>query len=106
MISFEDFKKLDLRIGTIKKAEEVKDSNKLIKLKVDTGSDVRQVVAGIKKVYSAEELVDRQVIILTNLEPKKIFGIESQGMVLAANNNNTIALLKPDQIVENGTEVR
>src|SRR6056297_1463082 len=106
MISFEDFKKLDLRIGTIKKPEEVKDSNKLIKLKVDTGSDVRQVVAGIKKVYSAEELVDRQVIILTNLEPKKIFGIESQGMVLAANNNNTIALLKPDQIVENGTEVR
>lgn len=106
MINFEDFKKLDLKIGTIKKAEEVEDSNKLIKLKVDTGSDVRQVVAGIKKTYSAEELVDRQVVILVNLEPKKIFGVESQGMVLAANNGDKIALLKPDQKVENGTEVR
>jgi len=106
MINFEDFKKLDLRIGTIKKAEEIEDSNKLIKLKVDTGTDVRQLVAGIKKKYSAEDLLERQVVILANLEPKEIFGIESQGMVLAANNGDKIALLKPDKEVENGTEVR
>ncbi len=106
MINFEDFKKLDLRIGTIKKAEEIEDSNKLIKLKVDTGTDVRQLVAGIKKKYSAEDLLERQVVILANLEPKEIFGIESQGMVLAANNGDKIALLSPDKEVENGTEVR
>lgn len=106
MINFEDFKKLDLRIGTIKKAEEIEDSNKLIKVKVDTGSDVRQLVAGIKNSYSAKEIEGQQVVVLTNLEPKKIFGIESQGMILAANNGDQIALLKPDKEVETGTEVR
>ena len=63
-------------------------------------------MAGIKKKYSAEDLLERQVVILANLEPKEIFGIESQGMVLAANNGDKIALLKPDKEVENGTEVR
>ncbi len=83
-VSFDDFSMMDIRVGIIVAAEKVKKTNKLLKLTIDTGIDVRVVVSGIAEYYKAENLIGEQVSILVNLEPKKIKGIESQGMVLMA----------------------
>lgn len=83
-ITYDDFRKLDLRVGRIESAEEVPGADKLYKLMVDIGSETRQMVAGIKPHYKTEELVGRKVVVLTNLEPRVIRGVESRGMVLAA----------------------
>ncbi len=92
LISIEEFIKLDLRVGEIKEAEKVEKSKKLIKLKVDIGSETRQVVAGIATSYAAEELVGKKIILVANLKPAKLMGIESQGMVLAASSDENIVL--------------
>lgn len=105
-ISFEDFQSLDLCIGEIKKASPIKGSNKLLKLDVDIGSEIRQVVAGIAQSYSPEDLVGTQVVVLTNLLPAKLFGIESQAMLLAADAGGKAVLLRPRDKVETGTKVR
>ena len=105
MIKFEDFKKLDLRVGKIVKAEKVEGSEKLIKLKVDIGGEERQLVAGIGKVYSPEDLIEKEIIVVANLEPKVLFGIESQGMLLAAEDGDTVSLLMPDKEVKPGSRV-
>jgi len=105
MIKFEDFKKLDLRVGKIVEAEKVEGSEKLIKLKVDIGEEERQLVAGIGKNYSPEDLIEKEIIVLANLEPKVLFGIESQGMLLAAEDGENIALLMPDKEVKPGSRV-
>jgi len=105
MIKFEDFKKLDLRVGKIVEAEKVEGSEKLIKLKVDIGGEERQLVAGIGKVYSPEDLIEKEIIVLANLEPKVLFGIESQGMLLAAEDGENISLLMPDKEVKPGSKV-
>ena len=81
-INFEDFTKIDLRTATILEAEKVEKADKLLKLKVDTGIDVRTVVSGIAESFSPEEIIGKQVMILLNLAPRKIRGIESQGMLL------------------------
>lgn len=106
-ISFPDFIKLDLRVGTILEAEIVEGSERLIKLQIDLGSEIgqRQIIAGIAQHYKAEQLVGRQVIVISNLEPKKMMGMESQGMVLAGGDEE-IALLTPDKKVSNGTIIR
>lgn len=83
-VSFDDFSMMDIRVGIIVAAEKVKKTKKLLKLTIDTGIDVRIVVSGIAEYYKAENLIGEQVSILVNLEPKKIKGIESQGMVLMA----------------------
>jgi len=84
-VSYEDFAKVDLRIGKIISAEPIEESEKLIKLQVDLGEDKpRQILAGIKKNYSADELVNKNIVVVANLEPRKLMGIESQGMLLAA----------------------
>jgi methionyl-tRNA synthetase len=85
--SFDDFSKMDIRVGTILKAERVPKTDKLMKLKIDTGIDVRIVVSGIAAYYKPEEIIGQQVSILVNLAPRKIKGIESQGMILMAENN-------------------
>ena len=85
-ITFEDFTKLDIRIGTILEAEKVKKTKKLLHLKVDIGSEVRTIVSGIAESYSPEEIIGKQVSVLVNLAPRKIKGIESQGMILMAEN--------------------
>ncbi|MFA6373360.1 MAG: methionine--tRNA ligase subunit beta, partial [Methanothrix sp.] len=105
-ISFEEFGSLDLRIGEIKEAGPIKGSKKLLKLLVDIGDETRQVVAGIAGAYSAEELVGTQVVVLTNLKPTKLFGVESQAMLLAADAVGKAVLLRPREFVETGTKVR
>lgn len=85
-VSFEDFQKLDIRIGKVIEAEKVKKANKLLKLKVDTGLDVRTIVSGIAEYYSPEEIVNKQVSVLMNLPPRKIRGVVSEGMLLMAEN--------------------
>ena len=106
LISFEEFGSLDIRIGEIKTAEHIKGSDKLLKLLVDIGEETRQVVAGIAKGYSPEDLVGMQVVVLANLMPAKLFGIESQAMLLAADSAGKAVLLQPRESVETGTKVR
>ncbi len=94
LINFDDFLKVDLRVVTVLEAEEVPDSNKLLKLRVDMGKDgERQIIAGIKKSYTVEDLVGKQITIVANLEPRKLAGLESQGMILTAHNEEGKAVL-------------
>lgn len=106
MISFEDFNKLDIRIGTIIKAEPVPETDKLLKLKVDLGNEQRELVAGITDEYNPEELKGKQIPVLTNLEPKIIKGIESHGMILAIEVEGKAVLMNPDKQVNNGSKIR
>ncbi len=106
MISFADFQKLDLRVGTITSAEPIPDSDKLVKLVVDIGGEERQLVAGIAKVYTPESLNGKQIVVLTNLEPKKLMGYESQGMLLAADTDGIPVLLTPTKAVPAGTSIK
>jgi len=105
LISFNEFQKLDLRVGTIRNAESIPKSKKLVKLTVDIGED-RTVVAGIARHYSPEELVGKQVVIVANLEPAKLMGVESQGMILAAEDETGIYVLTVDKEVKPGSRVR
>lgn len=106
MITFDDFNKLDIRIGTIVEAEPVPETDKLLKLTVDLGDEKRTVVAGIADTYKPEDIKGKQIPILTNLEPKTIRGIESKGMILAIDIDNKAILLHPDQKVSNGSKIR
>lgn len=106
MISYEEFKKVELKIGKILKAESVEGSEKLIRLEVNLGAESRQIVAGIGKVYAPETLVGRSIVIVANLEPRKLMGIESQGMLLAADNEGNPALLSPDSEIPAGSAVK
>ena len=83
-ISIDDFSKVELRVGQVKVAERVKGADKLLRLEVDLGSEVRQVVAGIAEAYAPETLVGRKVVIVVNLAPRKLRGLESNGMIVAA----------------------
>ncbi|NOY97241.1 MAG: methionine--tRNA ligase [Chlorobi bacterium] len=106
-INFDDFGKIDIRVGTIIEAEKVAKTKKLLKLKIDTGIDQRTVVSGIAEYYQPEVLIGRQVSILVNLEPKKLRGIESQGMILCAENaDGSLSIVAPDQKADNGSEVK
>ncbi|MDZ7695778.1 MAG: methionine--tRNA ligase subunit beta [Deltaproteobacteria bacterium] len=103
-ISFEDFQKMDLRIGTIKAAEAIADSKKLIRLTVDTGEE-RPVVAGLKGHYEAADLIGMQVVVVVNLKPVTLMGIASRGMLLAASDASGLHLLTPDSKTEPGSKV-
>ncbi|WP_336664279.1 methionine--tRNA ligase [Elizabethkingia meningoseptica] len=106
-ITFDDFSKIDLRTATILEAEKVENADKLLKFKVDTGVDVRTVVSGIAESFQPEELIGKQVMILLNLAPRKIRGIESQGMFLLANKpDGSLSFVTPDDQIENGIEIR
>ncbi len=106
-VEFDDFGKMDIRVGTILEAEKVAKTKKLLKLKIDTGIDKRTVVSGIAEYYNPEHLIGKQVSILVNLEPKKLRGIESQGMILCAENaDGSLSIVSPDQNVKNGSEVK
>ena len=105
IINFDDFSKLNIRVGKIIDAEDVEGSNKLIKMKVDIGDEERQIVAGISKYYSLDELTNKTVIVLINLEPRKIFGIESQGMLLASIDGDKVSLLQTDKEMIQGSEI-
>ena len=105
-ITIDEFMKVDLRTGKILEAEKVKKSKKLIQLKVDIGTETRQILAGIAESYEPENLIGRTVVIVANLKPAKLMGIESQGMVLAASNDGTILLAGFDQEPGQGIQVR
>lgn len=106
MVNFDDFKKLEIRIGRILTAEKVKDTDKLLRLEIDLGTEKRQLVAGIAETYKPSQLIGREIPILTNLESRKIRGIESKGMILAIEANNRPVLLNPDEEVPPGSIVR
>jgi methionine--tRNA ligase beta chain len=106
MISLEDFQKLDLRIGKVVAAERIADTEKLLKLEVDLGSEKRQLVAGVGGVYQPEALAGKEIVVVANLEPKIIKDIESQGMLLAADDPNGPVLLVPEKSTEPGTKIK
>jgi methionyl-tRNA synthetase len=105
-IAYEDFGKLDLRAAVVLEAERVAKADKLLKLKVDLGTEIRTVVAGVAESYTPEQIVGRRVIFLANLAPRKIRGIESQGMILAAGDEKVLALSALDREVPAGTKIR
>jgi methionyl-tRNA synthetase len=105
MISFKDFKKMEMKVGTIKKIEEIPNSKNLIKLKVDIGGTVKQAVAGIKNYYKPSELEGKQFVFLTNLEPAKLMGETSEIMILAAVEGERLVLIKPEKEISNGSVI-
>ncbi len=105
-ITFDDFEKIDLRTATILEAEKVEKADKLLKFKVDTGVDIRTVVSGVAQSFSPEELIGKQVMILLNLAPRKIRGIESQGMfLLTTKPDGKLSFVTPDDPVANGVSI-
>ncbi len=108
IISFEDWQKIDLRVAEILEVEEIEGADKLFKLKIDVGElGERIICAGIKPYYPKEELVGKKIILLANLAPRKLRGIESQGMLLAAGNpaDNVCVLISPEKEISNGTKI-
>jgi len=105
-ITFDYFKKMDLRVAEIKECEDVPGADRLYKLTVDAG-EVRQIVAGIKQYYTKEELVGKRIILVANLEPRTLRGIESHGMLLAASSEDksAVVLISPDKEIANGAAV-
>jgi methionyl-tRNA synthetase len=106
-MNIEEFQKIDLRIGKIIVAEKVENSDKLLRLEVDFGNEWRQIVSGIANYYKPEELIGKKVAFVFNLEPKMIKGIESQGMILASEDENgNLALLVPDKEIKEGAKIK
>jgi len=105
MVTFDDFSKLDLRVGKILTAEAHPDAEKLYVLTVDTGDATISLVAGIRPFYPAENLPGKYIVVLVNLEPKTIRGVLSQGMLLAARGKDDLTLLVSDKKIEPGSKV-
>ena len=106
MITIEDFAKVELKIGKVLEAERVQGSNKLIVMKVDVGEE-RQIVAGIGKAYSPEELKGKNIVVVTNLQPVKLMGVESHGMLLAASDaEGKLSILITDRDIKEGSRVK
>ena len=106
MVSIEDFKKLDIRIARVLEAKDHPNADKLLLLKIDTGQKQKQIVAGIKKFYNKEDLIGKQIVVVDNLEPATLRGEASEGMLLAAQGDETIAVLVPDKQVREGSAIR
>lgn len=104
-ITFEEFKKVEIRIGKIISAEKVENADKLLKLQIDFGGFQRQIVSGIAESFTPEELVGKKLPFIVNLEYRKFRGVESQGMLMAIDANDKTVLLEPMEDVEEGTEV-
>ncbi len=117
MITFDEFKKIDLRVARVLEAERVEGSDKLLKLKVGAGQippvtegaesqqDIRQIIAGIGKIYAPEQLIGKLIVVVANLEPRMIMGLESQGMVVAANDGGPV-IIQPEKEVAPGTKLQ
>ncbi|TSC82597.1 MAG: methionyl-tRNA synthetase [Parcubacteria group bacterium Gr01-1014_20] len=106
MASFEDFSKLDLRVGKVLEAEKIEGSEKLLKLQVSIGEETRQILAGIAKSYPPENLIGKFIVVIANLDPRKMMGLESQGMLLAADADEGPVLLVPDSEVFPGARIK
>ena len=105
MINFEDFIKIDLRIGKIIEAEKVEGSSKIIKTIVDLGEEKKQILAGIGEFYAPEELINKIVVLVVNLSSKKIMGMDSEGMILAVKDDNDLSLLGVDKEIKIGSKI-
>ncbi len=106
-ITFDDWQKVDIRVGTIKEVNDRPNADKLLILKIDEGKDApRQLVAGLKEHYNAEELVGKKVVFLANLEPKELRGELSQGMILAAVDGEQVVLLTTDKNIPNNAKIQ
>jgi methionyl-tRNA synthetase len=105
-VTFDDFKKIDLRVAEIKTCEDIPGADKLYKLTIDVGEE-RTIVAGIKQHYTKEELVGKKIVVITNLEPRTIRGIISHGMLLAASSpdQTSVVLVGPDRNIPSGSTV-
>ena len=106
MVTYEEFRKLELKIATIKDVVPHPQADRLYILTIDNGTATKQIVAGIRLFYEVEKLKGRQIVIVDNLEPAVIRGVESQGMLLAASDENGISALMPDRIVKEGSIVK
>jgi len=104
-VAYKDFAKLDLKVGTVRKVEVVRGADKLYKLTVDMGKGQRTLVAGLRPYYDKADLHGKQIVIISNLQPKRIKCIESQGMLLAAQDGSTVAVLRPDKRISEGSRV-
>jgi methionine--tRNA ligase beta chain len=104
-ITIDDFKKVELKVAKVLSAERVEGSDKLLKLRVDIGTEQRQIIAGIGTHYLPEAIVGSEIIIVANLEPRMLMGLESQGMLLAANGEGPVVLM-PEKEVAPGTGIR
>jgi methionyl-tRNA synthetase len=102
-ISIEEFAKVQMRVGQVLEAEKVPNSRKLMRLRVDIGIEVRQVVAGIAEAYQPADLLNKKVVIVANLKPAKLMGIESNGMIVAASDGNRPVLVTFAEDVPNGS---
>jgi tRNA-binding protein len=104
-ISIDEFHKLDIRVGRVVECEKVEKSRNLLKIIVDLGEERKQIISSISNYYTPEEMMGKQLIILNNLEPAKFMGLESQGMLLAVEDDKGVSLLKPDREMAPGTRV-
>ena len=105
MITIDEFRRLELKVATIKKVAPHPNADKLLILQIDLGSEERRIVAGIKGHYTPEELVGRQIVVVANLEPAKLRGVESQGMLLAATDADGVVFITPERVVQPGARV-
>jgi methionine--tRNA ligase beta chain len=105
-ITIDDFKKIELRVATIKAAELHPNADKLLVLQIDLGSEQRQICAGIRGQYQPEELVGKQVVVVANLATAKLRGMESQGMLLAASSGDQVIVMTPDKPALAGSQVK
>ena len=107
IVEFKDWEKLNLRVGQITQVENIEGADKLYKLSVDIGTETKTVCAGLKEYYSAEDLQDKKIILFTNLTPRTLRGVESQGMILAAvsSDHSKVSLIQPDAEIEIGSRV-
>ena len=106
MVTINDFKNFEIRVATVKEVNDHPDADKLYVLKVDFGDKQKQLVAGIKSSYTKESLIDKQVAVIDNLEPAVIRGVESQGMLLAAQDDSGIVILSPESKIKDGSRVK
>ena|SRR5438128_2327406 len=105
MISIDEFRKVELKVATIKSAEPHPNADKLIVLQIDLGTEQRQICAGIRNHYTPEELIGKQIVVVANLETAKLRGFESQGMLLAASDEGRVVILAPEKTVQPGAKV-
>ena len=106
MITIDDFKKIELKIAQIKEVSEHPDADRLYVVKLDDGQEIKQVVAGIRGSYQKEELIGKQVVLVANLQPAMLRGVESQGMILAASDESGIAVVSPLRDLKLGSIVK
>jgi methionyl-tRNA synthetase len=105
-VTYDDFAKLNFRVGTVKEAKPHPNADKLLVLQVDLGTETRQIVAGIRLHYEPASLIGKQIVVITNLEPRTLRGEVSHGMLLAASDGDKLSLVAPNPPIKEGSQVR